>query len=283
MKILILGGSGFLGRRISHALLSNDHQVKSLSRRQGCDISKMLSPEDWCAVLNDIDAVINAVGIITERGEQRFSVLHKDVPSALFDACKSCGVGRVVQISALGADETAFSRYHLSKRAADDYLRALDLDWFVLRPSLVYGLEGASTRMFSRIAAFPVIPVFGDGKQQIQPIHIDDVVAAVVNSITVNKACQSIDLVGPELMSFSNWLLRLRQSMGKSTAPILPLPFCLALSTAYLGQYIFPLFQPDNLRMLRAGSQADSQPLVDFLGRELSPCLPEVAYDLSHA
>lgn len=88
-------------------------------------------------------------------------------------ACATAKVRKVVQMSALGADDTAFSAYHLSKRAADDCLRGLDVDGLVLRPSLVYGPGGQSAALFMRVAAWPLIPVLGDGQQMRQPVRPD--------------------------------------------------------------------------------------------------------------
>lgn len=222
---------------------------------------------DWLPHLDGIDAVINSVGIIGETGAQRFAALHSTAPTALFRACAHAGVRRVLQISALGADETAFSAYHLSKRAADDCLRSLDLDWFVLRPSLVYGRGGRSAALFMRLAALPLIPVFGDGQQNLQPVHISDVVASVLHSLTSTKTRQTLDIVGSETISFAEWLQWMRCAQGLPRGRLLRIPFALALAGARMGRYIEPILQPENLRMLQQGYWADVQPLQQFLGR----------------
>src|SRR5690606_24044460 len=144
--------------------------------------------------------------IIGEHSSQRFTVLQTQAPSALFRACAQAGVRRVLQISALGADETAFSAYHLSKRSADNCLRSLDLDWFVLRPSLIYGPGGKSADLFMRMATLPWIPVIGNGQQTLQPVHISDVVLTVMKSLTSPVAKQTLDIVGPDTVTFAEWL-----------------------------------------------------------------------------
>lgn len=267
MKILLTGAGGFIGRNIATALELAGHQVTPVSRSHGIDFCHMRNLSDWLLHLEGIDAVINAVGIIGESGTQRFDALHRLAPIALFQACARLGIRRVVQISALGADETAFSAYHLSKRAADEGLRSLDLDWFVLRPSLIYGRGGKSAAMFMRLAALPLMAVIGDGQQQLQPIHISDVVATVLKSLTSTKPRQTIDIVGNETVTFTEWLQTMRHAQGLTRASVLRIPFPLAMAGAFLGRYVNPILQPENLRMLQTGYWADVGPLAQFLGR----------------
>lgn len=267
MKILLTGADGFLGRNISAALIAAGHQVTPASRRYGIDFNRMLTPAHWLPHLAGVDAVINSVGIIGETGNQTFRSLHTVAPIALFSACARTGVRRVLQISALGADDSAFSAYHLSKRAADDALRSLDLDWFVLRPSLIYGRGGNSAGLFMRVAALPLIPVIGAGDQPLQPIHISDVVAAVLHSLESANTRRTLDLVGTETLSFADWLQWMRRAQGLRPAPLLRIPFRLAFALARLGRHIDPMLEPENLQMLQAGCVSDARPFVDFLGR----------------
>lgn len=267
MNILLTGASGFVGSNIKAALLRAGHQVTAASRANGIDFSRMLAPADWLPHLQGTDAVINAVGIIGERGSQRFDTLHAAAPIALFRACQQAGVRRVVQISALGADTSAFSAYHLSKLAADDALRSLDLDWFVLRPSLIYGRGGKSAELFMRIAALPLIPVVGSGEQQLQPVHIGDVVATVLHCLTATQTRQTLDILGTETVTFAEWLQAMRLAQGLQRAGIVHVPYRLALALAYLARHLNPILQPENLRMLQSGYLADSTALAAFLGR----------------
>lgn len=267
MNVLLTGASGFIGSNISTALKSAGHGVRPVSRRHGIDFSHMQAPADWLPHLDGVDAVINCAGIIGETSGQRFDVLHSQAPAALFHACSAAGIRRVLQISALGADGTAFSAYHLSKRAADDCLRSLDLDWFVLRPSLTYGRGGKSAALFMRLAALPVLPVIGDGRQALQPVHISDVVATVMRALTSVDARKTVDIVGTETISFAEWLQWMRRAQGLPRARELHIPFRLAVAAAYLGRHFNPILQPENLRMLQTGYLADVQPLAHFLGR----------------
>ncbi len=267
MNILLTGASGFIGRNIAAALAAAGHRVRPATRGNGIDFNRMLTPADWLPHLKGIDAVINCVGIIGETRDQQFRPLHAEAPAALFRACALAGVRRVIQISALGTDGTAFSAYHLSKRTADDCLRGLDLDWFVLRPSLIYGRGGGSAELLLRLAAWPLLPVLGDGRQALQPVHISDVVATVMRCLVATTARQTLDIVGPETFTFAEWLQRMRAARGLGQALVLRIPFRLALALAWLGQGLSPMLRTDNLRMLKAGYRAEVRPLAQFLGR----------------
>lgn len=267
MNILLAGADGFLGCHVARMLVEEGHRVVPVSRRHGVDFARMRLPADWRGWLAGVDAVINCVGIIGETRSQKFAALHTQAPCALFRACAEAGVRRVVQVSALGADGQAFSAYHLSKCAVDDCLRGLNLDWFVLRPSLVYGPGGHSSALFMRLAAAPVIPVIGDGRQVVQPVHVSDVVAAVVHCLGSRAPCQTLDVVGPQCFTFEEWLQTMRQAQGKPHGRVLRVPMGLVRHAAQWLRHVWPMAQPDNLRMLAQGYRADPAPLSRFLGR----------------
>ncbi|MGB0845804.1 MAG: NAD-dependent epimerase/dehydratase family protein [Thiolinea sp.] len=275
MKILLTGASGFIGGHIYTALKNDGHQVITCSRQSGMDFNQLTSAEGWLPHLEDVDAVINAVGIIVENRQQRFDVIHRQAPVALFAACEQAGIAKVIQISALGVDEQAFTPYQLSKKAADDYLRNSSLSNFILRPSLVYGEGGASMKMFKQLASLPVMPLVGDGEYQVQPVHVSDLVATVQACLQqeASDGSETIDIVGAKALSFKDWLQAIRAAEGKKPALTLPTPFALMLGVAQIGRYIMPMMSPENLRMLRAGNTADVKPLTRFLG--CSPLTPE--------
>jgi len=276
MNILLTGASGFLGRNIAARLRAAGHQVRPVCRSQGVDFAHMLEPADWLPLLAGVDAVVNCVGIIGETATQRFQALHTTAPQALFRACVSAGVRRVVQVSALGADAQAFSAYHRSKLAADDCLRSLALDWFVLRPALIYGHGGTSAQLFMSLARLPLLPVIGSGEQAVQPVHIRDVVDGVLACLVTTQTRQTLDIVGAETLTFKQWLHSLRAAQDLTPCPTLRIPLRLALAVAWLGHHFSPLLQPDNLRMLQAGYQGDEHAFSTLLGRRPLAFAPEL-------
>lgn len=287
MVILLTGASGFIGKHLAEALSAAGHTVvaasrhaasrsAAVSRTVAADFTKDFSEADWLPRLDGVDAVINAVGIIREHGPQTFDAIHDRAPRALFAACVRAGVRRVIQISALGADAQAQSRYHLSKKAADDFLAGLPLASVIIQPSLVYGPDGTSARLFNLLASLPVIALPGSGSQQIQPVHIGDLVDAVL-AILGRDLPHGTRLVvaGPHAMSLREFLARLRAAMHLGRAHFLPVPHPLVRLGAVLGQRLpGALLDPETLQMLERGnvaSREDNARLQAILGRPPRP------------
>lgn len=279
MRVLLTGATGFIGRHLHKALLEQGHEVIACSRRRPglpcqafipCNFMHDLTPDAWLPRLDGVEAVINAVGIIRQSRSQTFQALHRDAPSALFAACTRAGIGRVIQLSALGADDQAETAYHLSKRAADDDLAQQPLDWLILRPSLVYGPGSTSSALFAALAALPLTPLIGDGQQSVQPIHIDDLVEAVMRSLDSGAPSkQRIDCVGPTPLAFQAWLEGWRRWLGNSPARAFTVPSGLAHIAARLCAPFSRLpVDAESLQMLQRGNAAPVEPFVQAFGFE---------------
>lgn len=295
MRILLTGASGFIGHHLLHALLAEGHELVCAVRQVKqsndprlsfihADFTNDTDKSVWLARLTGIDAVINAVGIFRESGAQTFEKLHVQTPRALFAACaESEDVHMIVQLSALGADEHADTAYHLSKKAADDYLSSLPVRAAIVQPSLVYGSDGTSARVFKALASMPFAMRFGDAPQLVQPVHVDDVVAAIVALLRRRLymdqgdapgagTAQRVPLVGPQALPFTDYLGALRASMGMGRLRVLRLPSSLARGLARFGRWLpGGLLDPEALRMLDRGNTDDPGPLLRLLGRPARP------------
>jgi uncharacterized protein YbjT (DUF2867 family) len=249
------------------------------------DFTRDLHVADWLPRLRGIDVVVNAAGILRERGTSTFAALHRDAPRALFDACVQSGVRQVVQVSALGADDDATSGYHTSKRDADRHLATLPLASAIVQPSLVYGPGGASARVFEALATWPVLPLPGGGAQRIQPVHVDDLVDAIVALVGRDtRPGTSLAVVGPQALTLAEYLQRLRDALGRRRARVIALPMPLvriAASVAALAPGA--LVDRETLSMLERGSTADVAPLAALLGRMPRPVEAFVAPPLADA
>jgi uncharacterized protein YbjT (DUF2867 family) len=279
MNIALTGASGFIGRHLQQALLAAGHTVRPLGRAQGVDFARPAA--NWAAQLQDCAVLINTVGIIAEHGRQRFDTLHHRAACTLFDACVQAGVGRVIQLSALGCEPGASSGYHRSKRAADDYLRSLPLAAAILRPSLVYGPGSASTASLMQLARLPWLPLPAGGVQTVQPVHISDLVGCVLALLATSATCLTLDVVGPQAITLADWLQAMRAALGLPPATVWPVPLPLALAALQLGRHLHPLLQPDNLRMLQASRAANPAALAQWLGRPPHPHHPALFFDAS--
>lgn len=267
MNILLTGASGFVGSHLASTLIAAGHQLTSISRRHGQDLAQLRQPDDWLPWLQGIDVVINAAGIIAEQGQQRFTTVHQHAPCALFSACVSAGIRRVIQISALGADPQAGTAYHRSKGLADSHLQDLPLDWSILRPGLLYGPGGSSSALFMRLARLPWLFTVSGGQQCLQPLHISDLCAAVLRMLAGEAKQQCIELVGPHAWQFADWLRFLRAAQGLPPTCALQVPPRLAFALLTVARHLNPLLQADNLRMLLASVAANPEPTRQLLGR----------------
>lgn len=281
MVVFLTGATGFIGRHLADALAALQHQVVCAVRDPSsaidprfryvaADFTRDFDAADWEPRLAGIDVVINTVGIIREHGAQSFEAIHSRAPRALFAASAAAGVRLVLQISALGADEHAQSRYHLTKKESDDFLARLPLRSVIVQPSLVYGPDGASARMFATLASLPVIALPGRGGQMIQPVHIDDLTASVVALIdqTVEKGTR-LPIVGPQPIALREFLSTLRGAMGFGRAFFLPIPMPLVRIAAKAGTMLpGSLLDPETLQMLERGNTASPAPITKLLGRQ---------------
>src|SRR3954468_11509303 len=224
MRVLLTGASGFIGRAVAQALRERGHAVVRVLRHPPAGAGDVVQADFagvprrgwWLAHLADIDAVVNAVGILREQGGQTFRALHTEAPVELFQACAAAGVRTVVQVSALGADGNARSAYHRSKKAADDVLRTLPVAGAVVQPSLVYGPGGTSAALFNKLAVAPVLPFPQGGRMRVQPVHVDEVVQGIARLVEAPPlSVATLVFAGPYPLALRESLADLRAALGE--------------------------------------------------------------------
>ncbi|NVN89043.1 MAG: complex I NDUFA9 subunit family protein [Desulfuromonadales bacterium] len=232
MKIFISGGTGFVGGHVTRELLSRGHELCLLVHRRSPavegveqiegDVTRL---ESFQSSLQGCQAVINLVGIIRELPSKgiTFERLHMLATANMLAATQAAGIRRYLQMSALGTRPDARSNYHISKYRAEELVRAAHLDWTILRPSLIYGPKDAFINMLAgQLRHAPIMPVMGNGRYRLQPIHADDVARCFALSLEKPETVgQCFELCGSDRLSYVDLLDAIAAAMGKP-APLKP-------------------------------------------------------------
>ena len=228
MRVLVLGGAGFIGRHAVAALLGRQHEVIVGSRyperaarrlplqahrcaRRTVRFEQLLTADAWHPLLADVDVVLNCVGILRQRGAETYDKVHHVAPAALTDACSKVGVRRLVHVSALGLDQRVTSRFLISKRHGEAALRARSFDSVIVRPSLLDGADGYGARWFRNVARWPVHFIPASARGRVAPLDVDDLgVALAVLCELEHLPSREIELGGEAEVTIREYLARLR-------------------------------------------------------------------------
>ena len=288
MKILITGGTGFVGQEIVRQLHEEGRTIRLLARNPDSErvqdtISRyrvevhagnVLDPGSLAGALEGMHAVIHLVGIIGEIGENTFENIHTLGTQNILAATREAGIERFVHMSALGVRPAGASRYHQSKWAAEEEVRQSDLDYTIFRPSLIYGPNDQFVNLFAGISRFsPIIPILTDDRFHFQPVAVETVATAFVRSVAEPKSIsETYDLCGPESFTLSQIVDEICAVLGRKRLK-LRLPLALARSQAAFLEFIFPrLFRKpaplnrDQLIMLHEDNPGNPQPANDLFG-----------------
>ena len=216
MKVLITGGTGYIGSRLRKQIKNEGHDVRLLVREG----SESRAGSSYEVVRGDIfntnaclracdgcDAVVHLVGIIREFPSKgiTFDQYHRAATANIVDAARRSGVYRFVHMSALGTREGAASVYHQTKLAAERVVQESGLRWTIFRPSLVMGPGDGVTRHILDLIRKPFIPLINGGKTLFQPIALDDVCTAMSKARLMPETQQQIyEMGGPDRVAFKD-------------------------------------------------------------------------------
>lgn len=278
-KVLLLGGSGFVGTYIVNRLSQGGIEVTVPTRRRERTKALIMQPgvtmpeadincqETLIDLMRGHDAVINLVGVLHSRDvvlpySADFAEAHVELPKKIIAACKATGVRRLLHMSALNADPAGPSEYLRSKGDGEAIVLAAqgELDVTVFRPSVIFGRGDAFLSMFANILKkLPFFPL-GFGHARFQPVWAADVADAFIDSLDdVGTYGQAYELVGPKIYTLRE-LVDYAKELAGSKATIIPL----SEGWAYLQAGLMwlapsPMLSPDNLRSMEKDSVCEGR------------------------
>jgi NADH dehydrogenase len=273
VKVAVTGGTGFVGREVVRQLRGAGHEVDLLTRVTLADANTCATPLRGC------DAVIHLVGIISEVGEQTYENVHTRLTERIVSAAKLAGVKRFLHMSALGTRANATARYHQTKWAAEEVVRASELDWTIFRPSIIYGPDDGFVNLFARIAKFsPIVPLIGGGRTKFQPVSVENVARGFVSSLTESRAVgKTFDLCDGEVLTLRD-IVETMLTVTKRRRLKIPLPFGVARVQAALAEFFFarvlgkaPPLNRDQLVMLHEDNVGEGRAANDLFGLRHAP------------
>ncbi len=196
--VTVFGGSGFLGRHVVRALARAGYRIRPAVRRPDLAFhlqplgrvgqihavqANVRYPASVEAAVRDADVVINLVGILFERGKQRFEAVHAEGAHQVARAAAAAGA-RVIHVSALGADPDSPALYARTKAAGEAAVLAAAPDATILRPSILFGPEDDFFNRFAAMARMsPALPLVGGGETKFQPVFVGDVARAILKAV----------------------------------------------------------------------------------------------------
>ncbi|TCV96133.1 NADH dehydrogenase [Luteibacter rhizovicinus] len=290
-RIVILGGTGFVGSILVPRLAADGHNIVLLSRNRQKRRPSAVAPGvtlrsadiyDSAALrpyFSEADTVMNLVGILNERGRDTFQRAHIDLTKTIIDTCRDTGVRRLHQMSSLKAGQ-GLSRYLKTRGEAEALVKHSGLDWTLYEPSTIFGPgDGLVTRFASLLRLMPVLPL-ARPKAKMAPVYVGDVAEAIARCVgdTALSLNRTFELYGRETLSLIDIVRRIRDETHPRRA-VIPLPDSLGLLQAEVAQWMpGKPFSPDNFRSLRTDSvgKTDGLAMLGIQPQSFTAWLPRL-------
>lgn len=285
-KIVIFGGTGFVGNHLVRNLCQHSCQIEIISRFPEIKRKKFYShepgqirinrieafnQENLDRVLMDADVVFNLIGILFENKKNKFEFAHYEIPSMIALAAKKNKVEKLIHLSALNIEKVPLSKYASSKLRGENSIKSIFNNVIIIRPSVVFGKGDNFLNFFIKMSKFsPFLPLIGtpdikfknyflkfnfQSKVRFQPIYVDDLIKFMIHIL--KKRNGIFELAGPNVKSFDE-IFDVILNVKKRKRIYLPLPFIIAEVLAIASSFLpRPLITSDQLKLLKVDSISD--------------------------
>jgi uncharacterized protein YbjT (DUF2867 family) len=235
-KVVVFGGTGFLGRRVAQHLLDHGVAVRVASRhpyRAGESFRHETSELEFVqtdigddrsvvAAMTGTSGVVNAVSLYLEQGRQTFHSVHVEAAARVAKYSRALGVERLAHISGIGADPKSHSRYIRCRGEGEEAVRTAFGAATIIRPAVMFGSDDAFLTPLLKLLHFGVFPMFGRGRTVLQPSYVEDVAEAIAR--TFNAPETTYELGGPDIYTYENLLRAIGMHLGVRPY-LVPVPF----------------------------------------------------------
>jgi NADH dehydrogenase len=274
--VVVLGGSGFVGRHVVARLAGGAYRVTVVARRRAAARSLLplptvqvveADPHDPAAlarVAHGAFVLVNIVGILHERGRDTFQRVHVDLARTVVAACRSAGVARLLHMSAINADPAGPSRYLRSKGEAEAIVSDSGLAWTMFRPSVIFGPGDSFLGLFAKLLRVLPLVVLAAPRARFQPVYVGDVAHCFAHALDDKRTIgQRYDLCGPKVYTLRELVAYVGETIGHPR-PIVPLgPALSKLQATMLEWTPGPLMTRDNLASMQKDAvSSDAFPAV---------------------
>jgi uncharacterized protein YbjT (DUF2867 family) len=275
MKVLVTGGTGFIGRQLCAELDERGHDVTALARSP--DASGL--PAGVSVVQGDVtdrasldfegqEVVVNLVALsplFQPTGDTTHESVHLDGTRNVVSEATDAGVSRIVQMSALGADPNGPTEYIRAKGKGEAVVEESALDWTIFRPSVVFGDGGEFVEFTKKLTPPYLAPLPGGGRTRFQPIWVEDIASILADGVEDERHAGRIyEIGGPEVLTMAEVAKLAHRSDGRSVT-VVPVPMALAkLGSAAIDPVPFIPFGSDQVRSLEFDNTTRENDIGDF-------------------
>ena len=267
-SILLFGASGQIGKSLIRKFTKNNYRVIAVTRnihRKGYQIKTQanygyleleeinsFSEEKISNLMSRASICINLIGILYEKRKNQFKSIHTDFPSLLSKVANRKKLKQFIHVSALGIEDAIDSEYAISKLEGEKLVRKNFSQSIILKPSIVYSVsDNFSVSLMSLLNILPFMPLYYNGKTKFTPIHVSDFANVIFEVVQKKIARDTIECVGPEILTFKDIILKILNSINKKRL-LIPMPMPLAKLSAKLFQMMpKPLLTIDQLNLLK--------------------------------